>query len=179
MSVAEIRRLKQLEEENAKLKRLVADLSLDETMLQGRPQPKVLRPGRSPRRGRPPSSRLTKSAIVGPAASQDRSDRRTATGRVRDPPPAFRLRLKDLAAVRCGYRRCTSCFRGEGWPVDHKRVYRIQREEGLAICTKLPRRKAGPGATVKAGRNSWHPTRSGRWTSCPMPPVRRGVRSGC
>ena len=30
----EIRRLKQLEEENTKLKRLVADLSLDKTMLQ-------------------------------------------------------------------------------------------------------------------------------------------------
>jgi putative transposase len=34
MGVAEIRRLKQLEEENLKLKRLVADLSLDKTMLQ-------------------------------------------------------------------------------------------------------------------------------------------------
>src|SRR5919107_1532629 len=34
MGVPEIRRLKQLEEENAKLKRLVADLTLDETMLQ-------------------------------------------------------------------------------------------------------------------------------------------------
>jgi putative transposase len=34
MGVAEIRRLKQLEEENAKLKRLVADLALDKTMLQ-------------------------------------------------------------------------------------------------------------------------------------------------
>ena len=32
--VVEIRRFKQLEEENAKLKRLVADLSLDKTMLQ-------------------------------------------------------------------------------------------------------------------------------------------------
>ena len=31
---AELRRLKQLEEENAKLKRLVADLSLDKAMLQ-------------------------------------------------------------------------------------------------------------------------------------------------
>ena len=30
----EIRRLKQLKEENTKLKRLVADLSLDKTMLQ-------------------------------------------------------------------------------------------------------------------------------------------------
>jgi len=34
MGVAEMRRLKQLEEENSKLKRLVADLSLDRHMLQ-------------------------------------------------------------------------------------------------------------------------------------------------
>ena len=34
MGTVEIRRLKQLEEESAKLKRLVADLSLDKTMLQ-------------------------------------------------------------------------------------------------------------------------------------------------
>jgi putative transposase len=34
MGVAEMRRLKQLEEENGKLKRLVADLTLDKTMLQ-------------------------------------------------------------------------------------------------------------------------------------------------
>jgi putative transposase len=34
MGVAEIRRLKQLEDENRKLKQLVADLSLDKTMLQ-------------------------------------------------------------------------------------------------------------------------------------------------
>ncbi len=34
MGVGEIRRLKQLEEENRKLKQLVADLSLDKLMLQ-------------------------------------------------------------------------------------------------------------------------------------------------
>ena len=34
MGVVEIRRLEQLEEENTKLKRLVADLTLDKTMLQ-------------------------------------------------------------------------------------------------------------------------------------------------
>ena len=34
MGVAEIRRLMQLEDENGKLKRLVADLALDKTMLQ-------------------------------------------------------------------------------------------------------------------------------------------------
>ena len=34
MGIAEIRRLKQLEDENAKLKRIVADLTLDKAMLQ-------------------------------------------------------------------------------------------------------------------------------------------------
>ena len=34
MGVSEVRRLKQLEEENRKLKQLVADLSLDKAMLQ-------------------------------------------------------------------------------------------------------------------------------------------------
>jgi putative transposase len=34
MGVSELRRLRQLEEENRKLKRLVADLSLDKAMLQ-------------------------------------------------------------------------------------------------------------------------------------------------
>ena len=34
MGVAEIRRLKQLEDENARLKKLVADLTLDKAMLQ-------------------------------------------------------------------------------------------------------------------------------------------------
>jgi putative transposase len=34
MGPPEIRRLRQLEEENAKLKRLVADLTLDKVMLQ-------------------------------------------------------------------------------------------------------------------------------------------------
>ncbi len=34
MGVVELRRLRQLEEENRKLKQLVADLSLDEVMLQ-------------------------------------------------------------------------------------------------------------------------------------------------
>ena len=34
LGVAEVRRLKQLEEENKKLKQLVADLSLDKEMLQ-------------------------------------------------------------------------------------------------------------------------------------------------
>ena len=41
MGIAEVRRLKQLEEENRKLKQLVADLSLDKAMLQDALQGKL------------------------------------------------------------------------------------------------------------------------------------------
>ena len=41
MGVGEVRRLKQLEEENRKLKQLVADLSLDNSMLQDALQGKL------------------------------------------------------------------------------------------------------------------------------------------
>ncbi len=41
LGVSELRRLKQLEEENARLKRMVADLSLDKQMLQEVIQKKV------------------------------------------------------------------------------------------------------------------------------------------
>ena len=40
MGVTEIRRLRQLEDENARLKKLVADLTLDKTMLQDVPKRK-------------------------------------------------------------------------------------------------------------------------------------------
>lgn len=50
----------------------------------------------------------------------------------------LRRRLRELAAVRVryGYRRLHVLLRREGWPVNHKRVYRLYREEGLMIRTK-------------------------------------------
>jgi putative transposase len=61
----------------------------------------------------------------------------------RDPQVKLRLRLRDLAAVwvRYGDRRLLVLLRREGWPVSHKRTYRLYAEEGLSIRTKLPRRK--------------------------------------
>ena len=61
----------------------------------------------------------------------------------RDPQTELRMRLRDLAAVRVryGYRRLHVLLRREGWPVNHKRTYRLYAEEGLAIRSKLPRRK--------------------------------------
>jgi putative transposase len=62
---------------------------------------------------------------------------------VADPQDELRLRLKELAAarVRYGYRRLHVLLRREGWLVNHKRVYRLYRFEGLVIRQKTPRRK--------------------------------------
>ena len=41
---------------------------------------------------------------------------------------------------RYGYRRITALVRAEGWIVNHKRVERIWREEGLKVPKKQPKR---------------------------------------
>jgi putative transposase len=57
---------------------------------------------------------------------------------------ALRLRLRDLAAARVcyGYRRLHVLLRREGWRVNHKRVYRLYREEGLGIRAKRRKKLA-------------------------------------
>jgi putative transposase len=55
---------------------------------------------------------------------------------------ALRMRIREIAAtrVRSGYFRIHILLRREGWRVNHKRVYRIYREEGLNLRRKRPRR---------------------------------------
>jgi putative transposase len=67
----------------------------------------------------------------------------------------LRTRLKELAArrMRFGYRRLTAMLMREGMPANHKRVYRLYREEGLAMRIRQRRRirwngtATGPAAT--------------------------------
>ena len=60
-----------------------------------------------------------------------------------DPQHGLRLRLRDLAGSRIGYgyRRLHVLLQREGWKVNHKRVYRLYHEEGLAMRKKPPRRR--------------------------------------
>lgn len=57
---------------------------------------------------------------------------------------ALRMRLRDLAAarVRYGYRRLHVLLRREGWSVNHKRIYRLYRLEGLALRRRCRRKRA-------------------------------------
>jgi putative transposase len=52
---------------------------------------------------------------------------------VADEQAALRIRLRDLAYSRVsyGYRRLHILLMREGWRVNHKRVYRLYKQEGL------------------------------------------------
>lgn len=60
----------------------------------------------------------------------------------RQPRTALRLRLRELAASRprYGYHRLHVLLRREGWMVNRKLVYRLYREEGLAVRTRRRRK---------------------------------------
>ena len=60
----------------------------------------------------------------------------------RDDEDALTLAIIDLASEygRYGYRRITALLRHQGWCVNHKRVERIWRREGLKVPQKQPKR---------------------------------------
>jgi len=60
----------------------------------------------------------------------------------RDDEDALTKAIVDLASEygRYGYRRITALLRTEGWHVNHKRVERIWRREGLKVPKKQPKR---------------------------------------
>jgi len=74
---------------------------------------------------------------------------------------ALRTRLRELGAqrVRFGYRRLHVLLRRAGWAVNHKRVYRLYREEGLAMRRRKRKRFRGearvPLALPKTANEVW------------------------
>jgi len=64
----------------------------------------------------------------------------------------LRERLRRLAGERrrFGYRRLTVMLRREGWPVNHKRVYRIYCAEGLAVRPRKRKRLKAAARTPLA-----------------------------
>ena len=99
LGLSELRELRQLREENGKLKRLVADLSLDRHILQEIVAKKVVRP-----RGR---RELAEWAQQTHQMSQRRAARLIPVDRMtlryehhRDPQEALRVRLRELAGRR-------------------------------------------------------------------------------
>ena len=157
MKVDQARRFKELEKENARLKRAVANLTVDKLILEGSDQGKLLSPERRRRcvmhvRQRLGASERHACHVLG----QPRSTQR----RVKKLPgdeEALRTDVIRLASRfgRYGYRQITNLLRIEGWEVNHKRVERIWRQEGL----KVPRRQPKTGSVV-AQRWLVHPAQA-------------------
>lgn len=74
--------------------------------------------------------------------SQPRSTQRRKK-HVPSDEPRLLQRIVELASDygRYGYRRVTALLRREGWTVNHKRVERLWRQEGLKVPQKQPKRQ--------------------------------------
>ncbi|OGH99326.1 MAG: transposase [Candidatus Melainabacteria bacterium GWA2_34_9] len=61
----------------------------------------------------------------------------------RDRQEFLRMRIKDISQTRIhyGYRRIHTLLKREGWKINHKRVLRLYREEGLQMKKKKPKRR--------------------------------------
>ncbi|EPW3766126.1 IS3 family transposase [Vibrio fluvialis] len=143
LDVSEARRLKALEDENARLKKLLAETLLDAEALKIALSPKVL------------TVEDKRKAVKVIQKSTQLSERRACLlvgiqrASLRYQPQANReddklqARIKELALERrrFGYRRIHRLLRREGFDVNHKRVYRLYCELGLTV-SKRRRRKS-------------------------------------
>lgn len=143
LEVSDAHRLKQLEDENRRLKHLLAEEQLDNDALKT-----VL--AKSPRR--PAARREVVQKLMAHDVSQRRAcrllgiDRKTLLyeRRERVDEPGLRRRLHELAwgRPRFGYRRLHVLLRREQVVVNHKRVYRLVREEKLTVRRRRRKRRA-------------------------------------
>ncbi|TBA93078.1 IS3-like element ISRle4 family transposase, partial [Rhizobium ruizarguesonis] len=143
MEVSEAKRLKTLEDENTKLKRLLADAMLDNAALKDLFGKEVVTPA------------AKRKAVAHLMSHHEMSERRACkaigfcrmTVRYetrRDDDHELRERMKALAHERrrFGYRRIHVLLRREGHLVNHKRLFRLYREEKLTVRKRGGRKRA-------------------------------------
>ncbi|MBZ9810889.1 IS3 family transposase [Mesorhizobium sp. ESP-6-2] len=139
---SEVKRMRQLEDENNRLKKIVADLTLDKAMLQDVLSKPALKPVR--RRRLVDEVRADWKVSIRRACATFLIDTSLYHYKSkRGDQAALKARIKEIAAtrVRYGYRRVHVLLRREGWPVNPKRIYRLYKELGLQIRNKTPRRR--------------------------------------
>ncbi|WP_323042477.1 IS3 family transposase [Gemmobacter sp.] len=142
MDLSDAKRLKQLEDENAKLKRLLADTMLDNVVLKdllGKPLTTPMQRREAVLRalkGHPISQRRA-CVLIGVDPKTVRRDR---------PPdnPEIREEMHRIAEKRrrFGYRRVGIMLERKGMIMNEKKLYRIYREEGLSVHRRRGRKRA-------------------------------------
>ncbi|MEV4315318.1 IS3 family transposase [Actinocrispum sp. NPDC049592] len=148
MKSEDAKRLKELERENARLKKMVAEQALDIDMLKELNPGKLVSPDRRRRavqvlRQRFGVSERRACAVVGQHRSTQRRPSRTPT----DTETVLRARLWEISRAypRWGWRKAYWLLRGEGWVVNRKRIRRYWAGEGLKRPARTrKRRRIGP-----------------------------------
>ncbi|HAW30929.1 MAG TPA: IS3 family transposase [Planctomycetaceae bacterium] len=140
------KRLKDLEKENARLKRLLADAELDKAILKEAAFGKLLSPVK-----RCQAVSYVRNTLGPEIVSERRACRVLGQPRstqrrepyLPDDEPRLVKRMIELATQygRYGYRTIWGILCLEGWKVNHKRIERLWRREGLKIPKKQPKRR--------------------------------------
>ncbi|MDH3669193.1 MAG: IS3 family transposase [Paracoccaceae bacterium] len=142
MGREQLKRLKELEKENLRLRRAVSDLTLDKLILEEAAKGKLLSPSR--RRRCIEQVRQVHGVSERRACRVLRQHRSTQRKIPRGQPDEERL-TEDIIELsrqygRYGYRMVTGLLNQAGWHVNHKRVERIWRREGLKVPRKQPKK---------------------------------------
>ncbi|MFQ5668826.1 MAG: IS3 family transposase [Candidatus Binatia bacterium] len=150
MKANDAKRLKELEIENRRLKKAVADLTLDKQILEEAAKGKLV----SPARRREAVSKVRRTLVrqvserrACQVLDQPRSTQRyTVRERDDERPLVEGMHALVRGHPRFGYRRIWALLRDDGWRVNRKRVYRLWRQEGL----KVPRKQCKRGRLGKS-----------------------------
>ncbi|MEI7805861.1 MAG: IS3 family transposase [Hyphomicrobiales bacterium] len=138
----QVKRLKDLETENTRLRRAVSDLTLDKLILQEAAPGKLLSPARRRACIEYVRDHLHVSERRACAAlGQHRSTQRKVP-RGREDAERLTADVIELARQygRYGYRKIAALLRVAGWLVSDTRVERVWRREGLKVPHKQPKR---------------------------------------
>ncbi|WP_375371942.1 IS3 family transposase [Bordetella holmesii] len=160
MTVSDAQRLKELEQENNKLKKLLAESMLDKAALQDLLSRKVVSPQAKREAVRTlmteRSMGVTRACgLVGISRSL------FAYESTRSGDAALTERMKEMAVAkrRYGYRRIHVLLRREGWQANHKRIWRLYSLAGLSVRKRKRKRIAATERVVRlaaiAPNQSW------------------------
>ena len=146
MSRDQLKRLGELETENTRLRRAVSDLTLDKMILtvaargpKG-PRSETSKPFPSASMYRPGAASFDAAQGALRSTGRRTANRRhhCADRRVRTLCTA-RQAIAQQSAER-GYRMITGMLNNSGWYLEHKRVERLRRREGLKVPQKQPKK---------------------------------------
>ncbi|MER8448365.1 IS3 family transposase [Mesorhizobium sp. M1066] len=143
MDISEARRLKALEDENTRLKRLLADAMLDNAALKDLGGKEMVTPAAK----RKAVARLKEGFGMSErrackAIGCCRMTVRYETSRPDDREVRERMKAIAQERRRFGYRRLLVMLRREGLIVNHKKLFRLYREEKLAVRRRGGRKRA-------------------------------------